>query len=189
MPAPTAEVLHRTTTVRAHDGLRLSATTVLPTGTPTSTALLLHSEGTDRDQNGFYPRLAAELATQGVATLRVDLPGHGASEGRQEDLSLSSLLNVISASLTHLRDTVSPTPATLLATGLTGGVAAGYAARRAGEVAKVVLFNPLIDYQEHFADTNPAWSDGFLDPEASHSLLTDGHLRVSGTFVVGRAML
>ncbi|GHH39928.1 alpha/beta hydrolase [Lentzea cavernae] len=189
MPAPTAEVLHRTTTVRAHDGLRLSATTVLPTGTPSSTALLLHGEGADRDQNGFYPRLAAELAAQGVATLRVDLPGHGTSEGRQEDLSLSSLLNVISASLTHLRDNVSAAPAALLATGLTGGVAAGYAARRADEVTAVVLFNPLIDYQEHFADTNPSWSDGFLGPEASHTLLTDGHLRVSDTFVVGRAML
>ncbi|WP_071812904.1 alpha/beta hydrolase [Lentzea guizhouensis] len=188
MPVHTADVVQRTTTVRGHDGLRLAATEVVP-GDPRRTALLLHGEGADRDQGGFYARLAGELAQLGVATLRVDLPGHGDSEGTQAELSLSGLLNVISAATAHLREHVADGPATLVATGLTGGVSAGYAARRGAEVAKVVLFNPLIDYQEHFADTNPAWSGGFLDAEAGRALLADGHLRVSDTFVVGRAML
>ncbi|MFD4669851.1 alpha/beta hydrolase [Lentzea sp. NPDC058450] len=187
MTAPT--VVQRTTSVRGHDGLKLAATEVLPAGEPRGTALLLHGEGADRDQGGFHVRLAAELAGHGIASLRVDLPGHGDSEGTQAELSLSGLLNVISAALTHLRETVAPGPAVLVATGLTGGVAAGYAARRGEEVAKVVLYNPLIDYQEHFADANPAWSGGFLGAEAGRALLADGHLRVSDTFVVGRAML
>ncbi|MGZ3146616.1 alpha/beta hydrolase [Lentzea chajnantorensis] len=189
MPVRTADLDQRTTTVRGHDGLRLAATTVLPAGELRCTALLLHGEGSDRDQGGFYLRLATELAQLGVATLRVDLPGHGASEGTQQELSLSGLLNVISAALAHLRDHVGAGPAALVATGLTGGVAAGYAARRGDEVAKVVLYNPLIDYQEHFADAHPAWSRGFLGEEAARALLADGHLRVSDTFVVGRAML
>lgn len=189
MPVPTVDVVPRTTTVRGHDGLKLAATAVVPVGEPRCTALLLHGEGADRDQGGFYGRLASELAGHGVASLRVDLPGHGDSEGAQEELSLSGLLNVISAGLTHLRENVAPGPAALVATGLTGGVAAGYAARRGDEVANVVLYNPLIDYQEHFADANPAWSGGFLGAEAGRALLADGHLRVSDTFVVGRAML
>ncbi len=189
MPVRTADAGQRTTTVLGHDGLRLAATVVLPVGEPRCTALLLHGEGADREQGGFYPRLATELAQLGVASLRVDLPGHGDSEGTQEELSLSGLLNVISAATTHLRENVSAGPAVLVATGLTGGVAAGYAARRGDEVAKVVLFNPLIDYQEHFVDASPRWSGGFLGAEAGRALLADGHLRVSDTYVVGRAML
>src|SRR5215470_645261 len=41
--------------------------------------------------------------------------------GNQEELSLSGLLNTISAGLVHLHEHVAAAPATLLATGLTGG--------------------------------------------------------------------
>ncbi|MDT7783413.1 MAG: hypothetical protein QOF58_1832, partial [Pseudonocardiales bacterium] len=121
---------------------------------------------------------ATELADRGVASLRFDLPGHGESEGRQDELTLSGLLNTINAGLTHLREHVANAPATLLATGLTGGVAAGYAARKAQEVAKLVLVNPLIDYQDHFTGTD--WATELRD---------SGELRISPTFAVGRAML
>nr|AKQ20691.1 putative alpha/beta hydrolase [uncultured bacterium] len=179
MPTSTAETQQRTT-VRTHDGLRLAGTLVAPEPEPKRAVLLLHGEGSTSDQGGFYARLSAELAERGVASLRFDLPGHGDSEGRQEDLTLSGLLNTIGAGLAHLRDHVTAAPATLLATGLTGGVAAGYAARRGQEVDRLVLINPLIDYQEHFADSRPGWPA---------ELCASDRLRVSPTFAVGRAML
>ncbi|HEX8867972.1 MAG TPA: alpha/beta hydrolase, partial [Lentzea sp.] len=109
---------------------------------------------------------------------RFDLPGHGESEGIQEELTLSCLLNMINAGLAHLREHVADAPVTLLATGVTGGVAAGYAARKAPEVARLVLVNPLIDYQDHFTRTE--WATALRD---------HGRLQVSPAFAVGRAML
>src|SRR5215470_3682413 len=175
--------------MRTHDGLRLAGMVVTPAPEPKRTVLLLHGEGATREQDGFYSRLSAELAERGVASLRFDLPGHGQSEGSQEELSLSGLLNTISAGLLHLREHVAAAPATLLATGLTGGVAAGYAARRGSEVDRLVLVNPLIDYKEHFVDAQPTWTDNFLDERAGRDLLARGRVELSPTFAVGRAML
>lgn len=179
MPVSTAETQQRTT-VRTHDGLRLAGTLVAPRD-PKHAVLLLHGEGASRDQDGFYARLSAELAEHGVASLRFDLPGHGESEGLQAELTLSGLLNTINAGLTHLREHAADAPATLLATGLTGGVAAGYAARRASEVDRLVLVNPMIDYDRHLG--------GLLDDQAGRDLITRGQVEVSPTFAVGRAML
>ncbi|MFI9386584.1 alpha/beta hydrolase [Kutzneria sp. NPDC052558] len=177
------------TTVRAHDGLRLAATLATPAQAPSRAVLMLHGEGASRDHDGFFPRLAKELAGHGVASLRFDLPGHGESEGRQEELSLSALLNVISAGLASLREHFPGTPTALAATGLTGGVAAGYAARKGDEVSRLVLVNPLIDYKEHFVDAQPTWTGDFLDEPTGRALLADGRLQLSPTFAVGRAML
>ncbi|MET9633270.1 alpha/beta fold hydrolase [Lentzea sp. NPDC006480] len=179
MPTRTAETQQRTT-VRTHDGLRLAGTLAAPEH-PEHAVLLLHGEGSNREQDGFYPRLATELADRGVASLRFDLPGHGESEGRQDELTLSGLLNTINAGLTHLREHVADAPATLLATGLTGGVAAGYAARKAPEVAKLVLVNPMIDYDVHLG--------ALITDQAGRDLITRGQVEVTPTFAVGRAML
>lgn len=173
-------VAEQKTTVRAVDGLRLAGTTVVPTPDPSHAVLLLHGEGSTREQGGFYTRLASELAELGVASLRVDLPGHGDSEGVQEELSLSGLLNIIGSALASLRDHAGSAKVTMLATGFTGGVAAGYAARKAQEVDRLVLINPLVDYQDHFVGAHPTWASDLRD---------EGRLRLSPSFAVGRAML
>ncbi|MFB9902316.1 alpha/beta hydrolase [Allokutzneria oryzae] len=184
----TAET-QKLTTVRTHDGLRLAGTVTTPGPSPERAVLLLHGEGATREQGGFYTRLAAELAEQGVASLRFDLPGHGESEGSQEELSLSGLLNTISSGLAHLRERFGGAAVTLLATGLTGGVAAGYAARKGAEVSRLVLLNPLIDYKEHFVDAQPTWTGDVMDELAGRQLLASGRVELSPTFAVGRAML
>ena len=188
MPTHTVDT-ERRTTVRTHDGLRLAATLVKPATKARRAVLMLHSEGATREQGGFYPRLAADLATRGAAGLSFDLPGHGESEGSQQELSLSGLLNVIGAGLAHLRENFPDTPVTLIGNGLTGGVAAGYAARKSAEVDRLVLLNPLIDYKEHFVDAQPTWTGDFLDERAGRALLADGQLPLSPSFAVGRAML
>jgi len=188
MPLRTAESL-RHVVVRALDGLRLAATVVAPGPEPRHAVLMLHGAGATREQDGFYTRLATELAERGVASLRLDLPGHGDSEGTQEELSLSGLLNVIGSGMAYLRYTVDSTPVSLIATGLTGGVAAGYAARKAPEVHRLVLLNPLIDYKEYFVDAQRGWTGDALDEETGRVLLADGRLTLSPAFAVGRAML
>ncbi|MEV3873973.1 alpha/beta hydrolase [Streptomyces sp. NPDC049906] len=180
------------THLRTPDGLWLAGTLTPAVVSPPDTAraaLFLHAEGATREQGGLYAQVAQALATAGVTGLRFDLPGHGVSEGRQAELSLSGLLNVIGAGSRLLRERIGATRIHLLAAGLTGGVAAGYAARRGAEIERLVLFDPLIDYKERFVDGSGAWRDGYLDEVSGRELVADGRVRYSPGLTLGRAML
>jgi uncharacterized protein len=88
---------------RTLDGLHLTGTFASPDAAPDRAAVLVHGGGVTREEGGFFTRLAAGLAEAGVASLRFDLRGHGESEGRQEDLTLSAILNDIRVALAWLQ--------------------------------------------------------------------------------------
>lgn len=177
------------TTLRTLDGVRLAATLDRPDGVVQQAALLVHGAGVTRDEGGFFTRLAAGLAEAGVASLRLDLPGHGESEGRQEDLSLSAVLNTIRAGLDHLRAFTNCSSRSIIAASFSGGCAAYYAAKRPSEVDRLVLFNPLIDYKQRFVDEKKAWENDYISEKAGRHLLEQGYVGHSPTFKLGRPML
>ncbi|MGX7827981.1 alpha/beta hydrolase [Actinokineospora sp. 24-640] len=177
------------TTVRNLDGLRLAATLDVPDGSTGHAALLAHGAGVTREEGGFFTRMAAGLAEAGIASLRLDLPGHGQSEGRQEDLSLSAVLNVIRSGLDHLRAETGCTGTSLIAASFSGGTAAYYAAKRPDEVRRLVLINPLIDYKQRFVDEKKAWENGHISDKGGRQLLERGFVGHSPTFKLGRPIL
>ncbi|MCE7006914.1 lysophospholipase [Kibdelosporangium philippinense] len=177
------------TTVRTRDGLRLSGTFTSPDETPQHAALLVHGAGVTREEGGFFARLANGLSEVGVASVRFDLPGHGESEGRQEDLSLSALLNAIDSGVDHLRGMVSTPSISLIAASFAGGASAYYAAHRSGDLSTLVLINPLIDYKTRFVDEKPAWRNGYISEKAGRQLLEQGYVGHSPTFKLGRPIL
>lgn len=176
-------------TVRNVDGLRLAGTLDLPAGTPLGAVLLVHSGGVTREEGGFFTRLAAGLTDVGLMSLRVDLPGHGASEGQQEDLTLAALMNVIRSGLDDLRARTSETPVSVIAASFSGGAAAAYAARRTGELSSLVLLNPLLDYKQRFVDDKKAWTDDYISQDSGRQLLQQGYVGHSPTFKLGRPIL
>lgn len=176
-------------TVRTPDGLNLAATLDAPTGTPTQAVLLVHGAGVTREEGGFFTRLATRLAAAGVVSLRMDLPGHGDSEGRQEDLTFSGVLNVIRAGLDHLRSVADGLPTSLVAASFAGGTAAYYAAKRPDEVARLVLLNPLIDYKTRFIDEKRAWENDYINESGARQLSEQGYVGHSPTFKLGRPIL
>jgi pimeloyl-ACP methyl ester carboxylesterase len=177
-------------TVRTPDGLDLASTLTEPDGAARAAVLLVQGASVTREEGGFFTRLAASLAEAGVASLRADLPGHGESEGRQEDLSLSALLNVIRAGIDQLSRAAPGIRPSLAAASFSGGAAAYYAAKRPAEVERLVLFNPLIDYRGRFVDEKPEWSEsGYLTAEAAAELKATGRLGHGPGFRLGRALL
>lgn len=177
------------TTVRALDGLQLAATFDTPEGGADQAVLLVHGASVTREEGGFFTRLAASLAGVGVASLRFDLPGHGESEGHQEDLTLSAVLNTIRAGLDHLRTLDSSPEISLIAASFSGGTAAYYAAKRPAEINRLVLFNPLIDYKHRFVDEKRSWESDYISAKSGRQLLDQGYVGHSPSFKLGRPIL
>jgi uncharacterized protein len=177
------------TSIRSLDGLRLGATVVTPDSAARHGALLVHGAGVTREEGGFFTKLAAGLSEAGIASLRLDLPGHGESEGRQEDLTFAALLNVIDVGLAQLRALTGVAGTSLIAASFSGGASAAYAAQRPEEVARLVLLNPLIDYKQRLVDEKPAWASGAISESAGRSLLSQGYVGHGPSFKLGRPIL
>lgn len=178
-----------TVTVRTLDGLHLAATLVTPSESTVRAAVLVHGGGVTREEGGFFTRLTDGLAAAGVASLRFDLRGHGESEGRQEELTLVTILNDMRVALAYVREATGAEHVTLNGTSFTGGVAAYYAAHRPLEVSRLLLFNPQLDYKWRTIDSRPYWVNGSITEEAAQGLNERGAIQFTPTLVHGRAML
>ncbi|WP_199515925.1 alpha/beta hydrolase [Nucisporomicrobium flavum] len=177
------------TSFRSPDGLLLRGSYDSPRVPPTSSIVLVHGGGVTREEGGFFTRLAAGLAERGIASLRFDLRGHGESDGRQEDLTLSGVLNDIRAATGHVRELADDTPVSLLGASFGGGICAYFAAHHPDRLAKLVLINPLINYKKRFIDDKPYWSDDQINGDAARELSENGYLPHSPTFKLGRPLL
>jgi hypothetical protein len=170
------------------DGLGLAGTLVTPTGLPVAGVVLVHGGGVDREEGGFFSRLAAGLGDAGVASLRFDLRGHGTSQGRQQDLTLSAILNDIRVALSHLRDRTTASKISLLGASFGGGICGYYAAKRPDEVSRLVLLNPQLDYKLRTIDTRPYWTDDMISDKAGRELAEKGYIDFTPTLRHGRAI-
>jgi pimeloyl-ACP methyl ester carboxylesterase len=100
-----------------------------------------------------------------VASLRFDQRGHVDSEGRQEELTLATILNDIRVARTRVREATGARRRSLLAASFAGGVCAYYAAKRPDELDRLVLLNPQLDYKQRTITNRPYWTDEQLDDE------------------------
>ncbi|EGX61354.1 putative hydrolase [Streptomyces zinciresistens K42] len=176
-------------TLRTLDGLHLAGTLVRPQEPTTQAVLLVHGGGVTREEGGFFGRLATGLADAGIASLRFDLRAHGESEGRQEELTLSAILNDIRVMLAHLRRATGADDITLLGASFGGGVCAYYAAKRPEEVSRLVLFNPQLNYKRRTIDSRDYWTDDVISEEAAAELTERGALQFTPALRHGRPML
>ena len=174
--------------IRSLDGTELSATVLTPERLSAG-VILVHGGGVTREESGFFTRLADGLAAAGVASVRFNLRGHGASGGRQEDLTLAGVGNDVRAVAEHLVAATGLPSVGVVGASFSGGVCAMLAARRPGLVGRLVLFNPLLDYQKRFVDDKGYWFGDRIDPAAAESLAADGYVAHSPSFKLGRALL
>jgi uncharacterized protein len=176
-------------TLRTLDGLHLAGTLVTPGGQPERAVVLVHGGGVTREEGGFFTRLAGGLGEAGVASLRFDLRGHGESEGRQEELTLATILNDIRVALSQLRDETGVVRLSLLGASFSGGVCAYYAAKRAAEIDRLVLLNPQLDYKKRTIDSRMYWHDDQLDEETARQLREQSFIQFTPTLRHGRPIL
>ncbi|MFI9329409.1 alpha/beta hydrolase [Kitasatospora sp. NPDC052868] len=176
------------TAFQSLDGTALFGT-VCSAEAPVGTAVLVHGSGVTREEGGFFTRLAAALAASGVTSLRFDLRAHGASGGRESELTIASVTNDIRAAGDHLRaHTGRPGPVHVIAASFSGGAAALHAAHRPGDVDRLVLLNPRLDYKERYVTSRPGWSDDYLSKDMAVRLNAQGFTEKS-PFELNRSLL
>lgn len=171
------------------DGLKLRGTTVISPKNSGSPAVLVHGGGVTRDEGGFFTRLSSELADAGISSLRFDFRGHGKSEGRQEDLTISGVLNDIRSAIDHVCTQTGSRQANLIGASFGGGISAFCASTYPQQVKRLVLINPLLNYKKRFIDDKPYWRNDHIDSEAAAELSQNGYIPHSPTFKLGRALL
>jgi uncharacterized protein len=176
------------TAFRTLDGLHLHGTIVTPDGAPERAAVLVHGGGVTREEGGFFSRMAAGLAESQVASLRFDLRGHGESEGRQEELTLSAILNDIRVALAHTHEVTGVNRASLIGQSFGGGICAYYAAKRPDEVDRLVLLCPQLNYKWRTIDSRPYWHNDQLDGDQADALSDQGFIQFTPTLRHGRAI-
>jgi alpha-beta hydrolase superfamily lysophospholipase len=177
------------TTFRTLDGLYLSGTLVTSETSPQQAVVLVHGGGVTREEGGFFTRLATGLGESSVASLRFDLRGHGQSEGQQQDLTLSAVLNDIRVAIGHVQAETGARSVSLLGTSFGGGICGYYAAKRPDEITRLVLLNPQLDYKTRTIDSRPYWSNDYLGDEAAQQLTEQGYIDFTPTLKHGRAIL
>lgn len=176
------------TAFQSLDGTALFGT-VCSAETPVGMAILVHGSGVTREEGGFFTRLAAGLSASGVTSLRFDLRAHGASGGRESELTIASVANDIRAACDHLRaHTGRPGPVHVIAASFSGGAAALHAAHRPGDVDKLVLLNPRLDYKERYVTSRPGWSGDYLSGDMAVRLDEQGFTEKS-PFELNRTLL
>lgn len=175
--------------LRTLDGLRLAATLVTPEEGIDRAVVLVHGGGVTREEGGFFTRLALGLGEAGVASLRFDLRGHGGSEGKQEDLTLGTILNDIRVALSKVQEATGASRLSLLGASFAGGVCAYYAAKRPDEIDRLVLLNPQLDYKLRTIDSRPYWHDDQLDDEVAEQLHEQGYIQFTPSLRHGYGLL
>ncbi len=176
------------TTLRTLDGLHLAGTLVTPGGPAERAVILVHGGGVTREEGGFFTRLAAGLAEAGVASLRFDLRGHGESEGRQEELTLSAILNDIRVALAYVREVTGAGRLSLVGQSFGGGICGYYAAKCPAEVACLVLLCPQLNYKQRTIDSRPYWANDYLSDDMARQLTDRGYIQFTPSLRHGRAI-
>ncbi|MEC4722332.1 alpha/beta fold hydrolase [Noviherbaspirillum sp. CPCC 100848] len=180
-------------------GQKLAARLDLPEQRPRAYALFAHCFTCGKDIFAAS-RIAAALTSHGIAVLRFDFTGLGASEGEFENTNFSSNLDDLIAAADHLRD-VHAAPSLLIGHSL-GGAAVLAAAQRIPETSAIVTIgapsDPAHVVHQFAVHVDRIQQDGealvqlagrpfrirkqFLDDVAEHRLLTD-------VAMLGRALL
>jgi hypothetical protein len=175
--------------LRTLDGLDLAATLVTPEGAADRAVVLVHGGGVTREEGGFFARLALGLAEAGVASLRFDLRGHGESEGKQEDLTLATILNDIRVALSKVQESTGASRLSLCGASFAGGVCAYYAAKQTGAIDRLVLLNPQMDYKLRTITSRTYWHDDQLDDEVATQLREQGYIQFTPSLRHGYGLI
>ncbi len=173
-------------------GINICAVFHKHTGKATSGYVLLtHGIINDKDEDGNFIKLAKKLNQKGYDVLRFDFRGHGESSGKSEDVTIAGELADLEASVQKFDDLVRARPRYVIIASSFGAVSSiVYTSANRDRVDKLVLWNPVLDFEKTFLKAETPWGKTFFNKNGYEELNTKGYITVPQTeFRFGKRLI
>ncbi len=148
--------------------------------------ILAHGITVDKNEDGIFIDLAKELSKQGHTILRFDFRGHGESDLKSKDFTITTELEDLATSVDFMRN-AGFTRLGLLGASFGGGTSSIFVGKNPNSVNCFALWNPLVDYNEVFNPRLP-WTVRNFTPENFKLLETQGYFDLEKKFRVGKKL-
>lgn len=132
----------------SYDGIELEGTLMNVRSGRDTLVLMVHGITSSRDEFGLFSGLAAVLAEDGVPSFRFDFRCHGVSTIPMERMTLAGVVNDIEAAAAYSIGLTEKSSVVVVGMSFGGGLGAFWGATTARSVLGIVMFAPVIDYQE-----------------------------------------
>ena len=142
--------------------------------------LLVHGINSSRDELGLFSGFANHLALAGMPSFRFDYRCHGVNKQPMESLILSGIVNDIEAAAACALVQTGVSKIHIVGMSFGGGLSAFWAAMTQKTVHSVVMFAPVIDYEEDVVGQHGLLTNGTLNESAQRSLQEHGYLETDG---------
>ena len=130
--------------------------------------ILLHGFGVDKHEKGNFDVLSKKLLENNFNVLRFDFLGHGHSNGNTEDLTIEIAIKEIE----YFIKKISFNHIYMVGVSYGGGISVIFSEKH--NVEKLVLWSPLIDYENNIIHPQNHFCKDFLGDEALKQIKEKG---------------
>jgi len=167
------------------DGLKLCGILTKPEKETKNCIVLCHGITVDKEEDGVFTELARKLANVGFAVFRFDFRGHGESEGKSVDMTITGEERDLESSVKFLLG-LGYENFGILGASFAGGAVSLYVAKHQEIVKALVLWNAVIDYHSLLESKLP-WPKKYFGKEQIQKLERMGFIKIgSSKFKIGR---
>ena len=167
------------------DGLKLCGILTKPEKETDNCIILCHGITVDKEEDGIFTELAQKLAKVGFAVFRFDFRGHGESEGKSIDMTVTGEERDLEATIRFLQD-FGYTNFGVLGASFAGGAVSLFVVRHQNIVKALILWNAIIDYHSLLEPELP-WPKKYFGEEQMKKLEKQGFIEIgSSKFKIGK---
>jgi len=150
-----------------------------------------HGLNNDMDEDGSFIKLSIIFNKMGYNTLRFDFRGHGDSEGKTENVTIKGELIDIETSIKKYDEILGVKPKYIIIASSFGAVASiFYTSKNEEKIEKLVLWNPVLDFDKTFLNAITPWGKTFFNPVGYEELRKKGYITIPETdFRIGRKLV
>lgn len=170
------------------DGIKIVGVINIPKEHPKGGIILCHGITVNKDENGKFITLSNRLCNSGFEVLRFDFRGHGESDLTSEEMTLTGEILDLEATVLYM--TKKYPNIGLLAASFGAGPAILYALNNPSYIKTIVLWNPVLDYEQTFLKPKLPWGKSIFNEDGYRELQREGFVTIPGKdFRIGKQLV